>query len=805
MILLKMEAVVKKSRNSEEEEEEEEELCDVEDSDPQELHPPSYRINSSREIRLLAIAENFQRQYSLLHPDRKPLLLCPLNECGVRKFVSTTLRPTTTSHCDLLTWQGCASFVSDFLLLEPLDPPTELPSQMLSSTSVLLSQKGNSFEFSSLLCSLLLGINYDSYCVSGYAVRETCLQDQSLQLCPLLDSEDERVQSEVPDQEKQTEKKYTVKRPRELRSRFLIQQEKKKKQEAEAALAHKKKLQEESEFQPPDDFLRGLRVHCWVLVLSGSRGVKENFFIDPLTGNSYPTDSADFLGIEGVWNHLNYFVNMQDCSAGCAGVVFDLEDSKLWEPVLFGATSRKKLMLHVLDQNHEKPPRVFEMPRSWVSYISISEKDLEMLYPGGRKVTRYRKAKLEKFSPCLNADGLVTRLTTYRDLHCSEVATVKEWYKYRNDSLEEKEINQLENITSERFSPGRLFHLLSHRWKSLRSGTERQMEFGRGRKDGLLRTVLSPREMLAFFEGREDFLYYQHVYFDQVDPSERNHCKPGLENLHILKVLERFHRNPSKPANKDVAERLFLVPQGQMELTYHLMEHRFIPSKTFLMKPQTGLNFTTDMVSIFQVDQTEKPPQFLSLLRMLHAMMIEEDKLAVNIEESIKEIATVVAHREQEDQQVDLWTPSRSAPLTRSKNNKQAMAAEERRWLKEQNDILARFLNNKNPKSLSPEEANRIYKSCLSEFRDRMMEHSNLLQTRLKQESEALQSLQTWHEQHKGDFSEKEIQHLLFKKTLQVSTRQEQLDRHKKLFQKKCDALEQKLRRDPRLAPHLNT
>lgn len=40
-------------------------------------------------------------------------------------------------------------------------------------------------------------------------------------------------------------------------------------------------------------------------------------------------------------------------------MVFDLEDLKLWEPVLFGATSRKKLMLEVLeskgsvlDQNH---------------------------------------------------------------------------------------------------------------------------------------------------------------------------------------------------------------------------------------------------------------------------------------------------------------------------------------------------------------------------------------------------------------------------------------------------------------------
>lgn len=66
------------------------------------------------------------------------------------------------------------------------------------------------------------------------------------------------------------------------------------------------------------DPLRGLRVHCWVLVLSGSRSVQENFFIDPLTGISFPTSSDSFLGIESVWNNLNYYVNMQDCSNGCA-------------------------------------------------------------------------------------------------------------------------------------------------------------------------------------------------------------------------------------------------------------------------------------------------------------------------------------------------------------------------------------------------------------------------------------------------------------------------------------------------------
>lgn len=69
--------------------------------------------------------------------------------------------------------------------------------------------------------------------------------------------------------------------------------------------------------KPPSDELYGLRIHCWVLVLSGKREVPENFFIEPLTGNSYSTQHDGYLGIESLWNNHNYWVNMQDCSNGC--------------------------------------------------------------------------------------------------------------------------------------------------------------------------------------------------------------------------------------------------------------------------------------------------------------------------------------------------------------------------------------------------------------------------------------------------------------------------------------------------------
>ena len=68
--------------------------------------------------------------------------------------------------------------------------------------------------------------------------------------------------------------------------------------------------------KPPPDPLYGLRVHAWILVLSGKCEVPENFFIEPLTGLSHPVRSTSYLGIESLWNDTNYWVNMQDCSKG---------------------------------------------------------------------------------------------------------------------------------------------------------------------------------------------------------------------------------------------------------------------------------------------------------------------------------------------------------------------------------------------------------------------------------------------------------------------------------------------------------
>ncbi len=149
--------------------------------------------------------------------------------------------------------------------------------------------------------------------------------DESRTTCPLLIKTEEK-KVEVLRKEAG---KYSIKPPRDLNSKYLIAQDDKQKKLLEE---EQEKFEREKEnalaalLKPPPDPLFGLRIHAWVLVLSGKREVPETFFIESLSGIAKSTKDDGYLGIESVWNHTNYWVNMQRCydgSAVCYQIISD--------------------------------------------------------------------------------------------------------------------------------------------------------------------------------------------------------------------------------------------------------------------------------------------------------------------------------------------------------------------------------------------------------------------------------------------------------------------------------------------------
>lgn len=106
-------------------------LLNLIDNDSQEnkAYPTTYYTFSAKERLLLIFVETLRREFIRENPNRKPLVLAVLNECGIQKFVSTTLRPTVLLYPELIdSWQSSAQFVADFIVYEPLENPIELVS-----------------------------------------------------------------------------------------------------------------------------------------------------------------------------------------------------------------------------------------------------------------------------------------------------------------------------------------------------------------------------------------------------------------------------------------------------------------------------------------------------------------------------------------------------------------------------------------------------------------------------------------------------------------------------------------------------
>lgn len=67
----------------------------------------------------------------------------------------------------------------------------------------------------------------------------------------------------------------------------------------------------------------GKRVHSWVIIMpfdtkDNESKTEDPYFIEPSTGKKIDISNENYIGIEAIWNHKNYWVNLQTSGNGCA-------------------------------------------------------------------------------------------------------------------------------------------------------------------------------------------------------------------------------------------------------------------------------------------------------------------------------------------------------------------------------------------------------------------------------------------------------------------------------------------------------
>jgi len=764
--------------------------------------------------------ENWSKEFTELYPERRQLFICPKNECGTKKFVCTTIRPTELKHKEMYELDKCARLIADFVSFEPLTDPVRLPEQLYSPTFTVQTQMADAFDLSTLLASYLIGVGYDAYVVSGYAPRPVTLNDQTQTVCPLLEdapATEEKKVSGIRDNQR-----YKMLIKPTFESKYMKQQEEEEKKKVEngdsKGSGGQKKEEEEEDPAAKDDPFYRQRIHSWILILPGKREVADHLFIEPATGVVYSVRKSPYLGIESVWNHSNYWVNMQ--SASMKELVYDLRDPEMWEYMFLDALAEGDRPAGMDEDPTAAPPapiesnrtgvdqpedvaavntaavdiKIVEVPPSWVKKVEIDRNAYIQQYLDGSKVTDFFKSTLEDFAEYSREDGMLRRIIVYDDVLRSIQTEIRETFAHRKDKMCERRRYPKEGRTVEKFDPGHTANL--QKIISV-EGERREMHFyADARLDGLKsRIEVFGKKTVEEFEGRDDRLIYRSVTFD-------GKVKKGSDStdLTIRKLTEKFTRNEGVDAEADVAKRTYLQNAGQIRIDYHYGPGRVTSSSRVYSKDGSS--------TLQQVDPFAPLPKKQQLLEDFRRSLLYEKECLQAVRESERDTKDIIAKRVAEESNIQLTL---SIYDTFRKKNEEGGGRPEEQGLeyKSERDYLSPFLPDtaKAGKPLNREQALKTKDSCLKALKERLIERANIIQSRLDEENSALLKRQAAYQRsrdHIDKTDEEEYERYCQEAAFRIQILDARLKRHEELALQKYTEMDRKLREDTRLVVLLN-
>eukprot|EP00760_Papus_ankaliazontas_P031620 PhM_4_TR5364/c0_g1_i1/m.29133 len=846
----------------------------------------SYVTNTQKEDLSLEFVDSFRSQFVQLYPNRPPLLLTPLNELGVRKVICTFLKPSELPFEELYDLKPLATFLAHYIRFEELDDKTALPLSVVSPTTTMSWQVGNCLEMALVLCSALLGTGYDAYVVVGYASEDVTSNMQSNlpwpDKLPVEKSGDEEHEKQIviPD-------KYTIKRRPNLESKFDAQRQREHDaamRGEELPEANRSVYADEDvEFGSIGLDGNGIDgadvpklVHCWVLIRgTGKRDIKENIFVEPSTGAIVPVVESSYVGITTIFNHHNCWVNMQD-GVAIKDMNFDVRSLVQWENVFLtdpmmgdpengddgtgggggGPNDTTRGGVKSYDEMIPSDPgesgdRMLDVPVSWVAPLTLSQQQYESRYPGKRKKIEYHDATVEYFAPYSETDLKTMRVTMTDDWNNTHVHT---FYKFREDRLRRfsvyptKEEFNSKKIEHEWFDPGRKkqdqVRAEALRELEFEDGVQRTMRFyWKAREDGLRKRVekfqndpsmTTPVKIMEYYSGRaEDRVVYRSATYPPITEVNLgiNSAVTGAANdapsdadIRIpLKMAEKFERDATIPAEKDVWKRTFIKPQdvdGEIWVFYHYGENQI--TRPFRMYPRSQEKDSSGDSPRVKMNLVPfvTPPKKSQLLDELRVLLVKEKMCLAIIRRNTTERREILEHRSTQKKE---HTPVYSVydTLRCSSTNAEAEAEdarqEERRRQEANKDYLAPYIaqlvaenatvqqaaRTGQPIKFTPQQIQEIREKALGELKDRLIRRAQIMQGRLEEERERLAKRQATFQksQEMSDNARDHEDFLSFceQATSRIRIFERRLEKHQEQALKRYTELDGKLRADERL------
>ncbi|CAI6342726.1 unnamed protein product [Macrosiphum euphorbiae] len=496
--------------------------------------PESYTKTTSIEKLIILYANNFVEQFKIKYPNRRQLVLILLNECGVQKCVCTTIKPSRLVYPNLRDLISYSEFVAKHITYIKLEDPVTVPNKIMSPTTTIEMQTANCFEMAILLVSFLIGCECNAFVVYGYATEIVCNNDLKKVKIDLEEYDPQKSDSKNISED--LDDANSLEPTNDLCSeyvKFLLEEQQNK--------TVMKDEVKEIDFNDSSDSLFGKRVHAWVIIIPlqiEDENINEvPYFIEPSTGERKEISDENYTGIEAVWNHRNYWVNLQSSGVGCTQYNFTLTNTKCWENFL--PDKPQSLRGETLDLKHNENTtfKQLVMPNSWVNVLEVPRNKYHMLYPSGKKVVTYMNAIKEFYADYIMPDGLIEKNTFFTDSEYVNKTFVTEIYKHRIDKLisVETKYTTKENETVEYFRSGRDDFLNSHTFYGACNNikTKRFVTFFNLRLDSMAELNIDENSFTTTFNDRSDLLFCRKCIFQK---TEKNDC----HNLNVKRKPTRW-------------------------------------------------------------------------------------------------------------------------------------------------------------------------------------------------------------------------------------------------------------------------
>lgn len=512
-----------------------------------------------------------------------------MNECAKYKFISTTIRPTKVPYPELYDYEKCSKFISEFLEYEELNPPNKFPEYIPAPDNVLYWQIGDCFDFSIVLCSLLIGAGYNAFVVYGVAPRFITTKDESNLPCPDLPDDIKVIEPDLSEKGDGIEIKEIPDKPvieSELDKNEMMDKEKKKQNEYV-------KLNviddDQPELERHDPWLHK-RIHAWVLLKRNKR-IERDIYVEPSTGRIYDVNEPPYEKVDAIFNNFNFYINLLP-DKPAKEIDLNFNNTDCWEYVMLNNRDNNDDILDEemdedankksINKEDEKVQEVLDMPPPWPNKLTISLYSYNNRSPMNTQIFYHSRTRIDKFSAYSQADGMVTRICRFKDYARLVVQEVEYRYRNRTDKLYKRIKYPYEHRTIDMYLPGQKYG-----WKiidEVESVYKKVYFYPTNFSSGLIyREEIFGKKIVHRYISRDDRVIERKVLLDK-DYSDKPHSyKNFLDNplypkrVLITKFTQKYVPNNMMAKEEQIAKITYVFDKTtKMNITYHYAKGKII-------------------------------------------------------------------------------------------------------------------------------------------------------------------------------------------------------------------------------------